>query len=786
MGKEKKTGVWNRWVKTFKDFPIKRKTITIILAVAFFSIVTTVAVVGVQNIARFRGNLVTKLDAVAKVICINSVAVIDFEDDSQGKKLLDSLDEVSEVIAAVIFVADGKKFVSYKRSPDIPDSHFRWARQMDSDIKFEGQYLYLARTIEFHQEYYGTLYVVASTRNLAEQIYNYLLFSLLLLVITFLLTAILGAWLSRTLTRPILNLADTAGDISSRGDYSIRVSKVSDDEIGRLYDSFNRMLDRLAAQNQEIHKLNVGLEDKVEERTRDLLRAKEQAEDARKRAELADQAKSTFLANMSHEIRTPMNAILGYSGLLLKLIGDKKQREFLEIVQTSGKNLLSLINDILDLSKIESGKMNIVLKPMNPYHLFNEIRNIFKIRTEEKGIDFHIDVAPDIPNSLLMDETRLRQILFNVVGNAVKFTPQGYVKISVSKKYEHQDTSRIALQFKVEDTGIGIPGEQIEHIFKAFEQQQDQGSQYGGTGLGLTITKRLVEMMNGEIFVTSRVKSGSIFTIVLREVEISSLQLDAAKDAVTSFENLFFKEPLVMLVEDNLYNLNLVKALMEDKNIRVTEAVNGREALDKLNTITPDLILMDMKMPVMDGYEATQAIKSDPGRKDIPVIALTADVMKEGREKVREVGCDSFLSKPIDETHLFTELMKHLPYHHDEHLPGQAEASQGPQLEPAFEHLTLETLGEINTQLTGHFMEQWRQIGDSLLLDEWEQFGLDLKALGDRHHADFLADFGRHIIENVEHLNIVELKKTIKNYPHIVETLQKGVSHDGAKTGGNG
>jgi signal transduction histidine kinase/CheY-like chemotaxis protein len=753
------------------NFSIKKKNITIILTVVLFSIVTTIAVPGIQNIRNFRKELTSRIASATKVIISNSVVAIDFEDKEHGEKILSSLEAIPEVSGAVIFDKNNKEFVCYKKEAEVP---FGLIEHLQEDTRFESNYLYLSEKIRYKGEHLGTIYVIASTENLSKQIFNYLIFSLMLLVVVFLVAALLGARLSKSLTGPILNLADTAAVISSEGDYSIRVKKTGRDEIGTLYDSFNEMLEQIAARDTEIRKLNEGLEDKVAERTRDLLKAKEQAEKARRAAELADRAKSTFLANMSHEIRTPMNAILGYSNLLMKQVSDKKQREYLEIVQESGKNLLSLINDILDLSKIESGKLTLLYKPMAPYHFFSEIKNIFRIRTEEKGIRFIIEVDPDIPPGLLMDETRLRQILFNVVGNAVKFTQKGRVKLSAKRKASKQHAGKINLLFKVADTGIGIPEGQQEDIFKAFEQQKDQGFQYGGAGLGLAITRRLVEIMNGTISVSSQVNKGTTFTIELRDIEISTLHIDAVSP-MPSTERLRFDGANVLLVEDNVYNFKLVQAMLEEKHIRVEGAVDGKEALEKLKHFTPHLVLMDMKMAGMDGYEATKIIKTDDQLKHIPVIALTASAMKKSRQKVKEAGCSGFLAKPIDENQLFAELMKYLPYQEEEEkeTASKADKMDVEKEEIDLSHLSPEALSEIVTVLSTQLMEQWHHLGESMLLDEWKQFGTKIKTLGETHNADFLEDYGRHIIENVEHLNVTELKKTIKHFPEVVETLKR-------------
>ncbi len=791
-----------------RSLSIKTKNIVIILSIVLFSIATTIFIQVFNNIETLRNHLVNKIESVAEVVSAYSALPIQFVDNSLLKQTLDSLVSIPEVADLTIYDKDGKEFLPLKNKTEpiiqtikqltaeqltaeqLTDKKLTDKKLTDKKLKTDpqyiGDYLYVSKKVVYRGEFLGTVYVIASTDLLNTQIRNYIYFSVTILLVVFFIAAVLGAWLSGSLTRPILKLADTAIAISANADYTIRVDKFSDDETGTLYDSFNRMLDQIAARNLEIRTLNEGLEEKVQLRTRDLQKAKDQADRARRAAELADRAKSTFLANMSHEIRTPMNAILGYSRLLTKLVADPKQNEYLEIVQSSGRNLLALINDILDLSKIESGKLSLVYRPMNPHQIFDEIKNIFKIKTEEKNIEFVIDIDSDIPSGLLLDETRLRQILFNVVGNAVKFTDKGHVKLSVTKKFSGKDTSRVALTFQIEDTGIGIPSEQTEDIFKAFEQQKDLGGKYGGTGLGLAITKRLVEIMNGRIFVISEVGKGSTFSIELNDIEISSFLVDALPTAMPPSEKLRFDGSNILLVEDNLYNLKLVQALLEDKGITVEQALNGKEALKKLNTKHPDLILMDMKMYGMDGYQATRIIKADEKLKDIPVIALTADAMKEGRKKVKDAGCNGFLSKPIDENRLYAELMKYLPYQMKDAPPaGKTQKKPLPQ-KIEVDTISPESLAEIVDIFTTQLMNEWRGMENSMLLDEWVRFGTKIKIIGEKYNAGFIIDYGQHIIENVEHLNIAVLKKTIKNFPGVVETLKGAKNEPTGRIGNQG
>ncbi len=501
---------------------------------------------------------------------------------------------------------------------------------------------------------------------------------------------------------------------------------------------------------------------------------------AKESAEAANRAKSEFLANMSHEIRTPMNAVLGYAGLLAKLVNEPKQKDYLSIIQSSGKSLLSLINDILDLSKIEAGKLDIFCAPLSPAAILEEIRSIFQIRAKEKGISLIIQTDPDMPEYLLLDETRVRQILFNLVGNAVKFTEKGFVKLCVQKiSAPNSDRpDRTDLKFTVEDTGIGISESFLKNIFKPFEQQPRQFNPYGGTGLGLTITKRLAEMMNGSISLSSQEGKGSVFTIVLQAVEICGQEMEkAAKSTVRGKAD--FRGAKILVVEDNFFNTKLVKALLEPANIRISSAENGKEALEQLHSLPdsllPDLILMDIKMPVMDGYETTEIIKSVPRFAQIPVIALTASIMDTDRDRIRKSGCDGYIPKPVDENLLISQLVKFLPC--DVEKQEKTQQEQSPDIHEDntdFSHLSPENLAEIISCLSGELMAEWKQIADLMILDRWIEFGLKVKTLGEKFSTFPLIDFGQRIMNYADDCDIVKLKQISEKYPEFAEKIKTG------------
>ena len=404
---------------------------------------------------------------------------------------------------------------------------------------------------------------------------------------------------------------------------------------------------------------------------RDITRRKQdeiKLEKAKNAAEAANRAKSEFLANMSHEIRTPMNAILGFTELLESQIRDKKQKQYLSSIAASGQMLLSLINDILDLSKIEAGKLKLQYNAVNLCIMFNEIKQIFSQKVKEKRLNFKIDIDPSLPDRLLLDGIRLRQILFNLVGNAVKFTEKGYIKLLAGrlagKLSEKKYRNSIAFSFSVKDSGIGIPENQKNLIFQTFTQLDNQdAAKYGGAGLGLAITKRLVKMMGGKITVESELNKGSTFKVILNNVKLapSSTKLPKKQEKI-NIDLIKFKKAQILIADDIYYNRVLIKEFLKSTDLNFIDAENGEQAINLSKHHKPDLILMDIKMPVMDGNEATQILKKDKNLKTIPVIAITASVMKGSENKILRTGYDAFVSKPVNKDNLIRTLMSFLPY----------------------------------------------------------------------------------------------------------------------------
>lgn len=492
---------------------------------------------------------------------------------------------------------------------------------------------------------------------------------------------------------------------------------------------------------------------------------------AQEAAVQANKAKSMFLANMSHEIRTPMNAIIGFSDLLYASLQDPKKRSQIEAIRSSGKNLLRLINDILDLSKIEAGKMAIQNECVNIHDITNEVKTIFVHTTNEKGLQLIIDKAGNIPSALLLDETRIRQILFNLIGNAIKFTDKGEVILSLTKKI--RGPNKIDLIIKVKDTGIGIPDDQQHLIFDAFTQQEGQHAmQYGGTGLGLTITKRLVEMMGGKIELNSEFGKGSTFTVTLPDIIV--IKRSEKEQEISSFDpsTLYFEESTVLIADDNQENRKYLVDLLSIYQITVYEAENGLEAIEKAKLYLPNVILMDFKMPVMNGREAIKQLKSQNTTSSIPIIGLSAS-SREVLEEQNGIGIyDEFLLKPIDASELLELLKKYLKSHTIT-VSNRTESEIKSETNQTLTIAQKDKLPELIYILENDYHDVYNDVAKKQVIGQIKTFGDKLSDLGNQWSNPIIIGFAKDLLTYANNFEISQMMKKLKTFPEILNRLKK-------------
>lgn len=484
---------------------------------------------------------------------------------------------------------------------------------------------------------------------------------------------------------------------------------------------------------------------------------------ATQEAQSATHAKSNFLSNMSHEIRTPMNSILGFAELLDEKIEDKKLKSFIKTIRSSGESLLMLINDILDLSKIESGKFEIITKATPIKKLLEESIATFTLQAEQKGLNLELSIDSKIPEVIFIDAFRLKEILTNLIGNALKFTDEGFIKVIVEVHRVHKHLSKIDIVISVQDSGIGIPKEAQSKIFNMFEQQENQDARkYGGTGLGLAISKKLATLMGGSLEVQSDVGKGSVFILKLNNLDIASLQNGAIQnDLDLNYTAIDFDKAVILVADDVEQNRKLIKESFDATLIEVIEAVNGQDAIDKVKSHPIDLILMDIRMPILDGYSATRMIKES---FDIPIIALTASIMLEDLTRIKEQRFDGYLRKPVSKNELYNELAKYLKY-----------TTKSPEIhhEEAIEVENLEALKNFLDTLDVEPLYQAAIAQNDLTIIA--QFASSLQEASTRHSITYLQQYSQTLLDKIDTFDIAQIETMLHDYPKIMKTLKQKI-----------
>jgi signal transduction histidine kinase/ActR/RegA family two-component response regulator len=630
---------------------IQRKLLGVMLVTTLVAVVVALGAMITYDLRESHQGWVEEIGTQAELLGRTSAAALEFDDAKVAQENLALLRHQPKIRAAALYGPRGQLFARYVPRDDpqpLP------ALPQADGVHVENGHLHAFSRIVDRGQILGTVYLRAEYA-LRDRMLNYAGIALLVLAVAMLVALAVSSWLQRLVTGPILAIGAVAREVVQQQNYSRRADKTSDDEVGGLVDAFNNMLAEIERRtraveesSREKERLNEQLEQRVLERTAQLESSNRELAVATDVAERANRAKSEFLSRMSHELRTPLNAIIGFGQLLsadTMPATEVQKRTFTDHIVKAGKHLLALINDILNLAQIEAGKLELSLEPV----LLADVLADCKAMTEPLGKKRNIRVLfpEQIELAVLADRTRLKQVLLNLLSNAIKYNRDGGAVVV--------DCMRPAperIRISVQDTGLGLEAEQVKALFQPFNRLGQEVGSEEGTGIGLVVTKHLVELMGGEIGVSSTPGTGSLFWIELEEKRLVAAPTESPFTHAPTSEALAESGhgvSTVLCIEDNPANLALVRGVLGFRSdLRLMSAPEGRAGVELARVYQPQVILMDNNMPGMSGHEALAILRADPKTSHIPVIALTANAMGYAVEEGLQRGFFRYLTKPVD------------------------------------------------------------------------------------------------------------------------------------------